>query len=83
VSLAHPAAVALGIFVAYLVVVVVVWRNNGVRYDAIFESRTTVVRGIIVPIGLGAVLLAVATTWLGRWHAVLFEQSRSGPRSGR
>ena len=58
---------------------VVVWRLNGVRYDAIFTSRRAIVRGIIVPIGIGAVLLAAATTWLGWWHTVLFEGSRSGP----
>ncbi len=78
-SVAHPVAVAIGLFVVYVGVVVVVWRLNGVRYDAIFASRTAIVRGIIVPIGIGAGLLAAATTWLGWWHAVLFEGSRSGP----
>lgn len=44
------------------------------------SSRDTVVRGIVVQIGLGAVLLAVATTWLGWWEPVLVEEPRSGPR---
>jgi membrane protease YdiL (CAAX protease family) len=38
-----------------------------------------VVRGIVVPIGLGGVLLAVATTVLGWWHPVLFQEGRTGP----
>jgi membrane protease YdiL (CAAX protease family) len=73
----HPALVAIGIFVAYTVLVAVLWRVNGVRYDAIAESRGSVVRGIVVPIGLGGVLLAVATTWLGWWHPVLVQEHRA------
>jgi membrane protease YdiL (CAAX protease family) len=75
----HPAIVAIGIFLAHLAVVVAVWRINRVNYDEIFSSRETVVRGVVVPLGLGAVLLAVATTWLGWWRPVLFEDSRTGP----
>ena len=73
------ALIAIGVFAAYLALVVVLWQVNHVRYDALVESRDTVVRGIVVPIGLGAVLLAVATTWLGWWEPVLFEDQRSGP----
>ena len=73
------AFIAIAVFVAYLAVVVVLWRVNHVRYDALVESRDTVVRGIVIPIGLGAVLLAVATTWLGWWEPALFEDPRSGP----
>jgi hypothetical protein len=50
-----------------------------VRYDALVESRDTVVRGIVVPIGAGAVLLTAATTWLGWWGPVLVQDPRSGP----
>jgi hypothetical protein len=75
----HPALVAVGIFAAYMVLVGVLWRVTGTRYDALVDSRAHVLRGIVVPIGLGAILLAVATTWLGWWDAALFEDSRSGP----
>lgn len=69
---------ALAVYVAYLAVVAVVWRVNRVRYDALAESRRNVVRGIVVPIGLGSLLLAAATTWLGWWQTALF-QERVGP----
>jgi len=75
----HPALVAIGVFVVYTALVAVLWKVNGVRYDTIAESRDSVVRGIVVPIGVGGLLLAVATTWLGWWHPVLFQEGRTGP----
>ena len=78
-TLGQPALVAVAVFVAYLIVVGAMWRVTGTRYDALVDSREHVLRGIVLPIGLGAVLLAVATTWLGWWHSALFEDSRSGP----
>ena len=75
----HPAVVAIGVFLAYMVLVGVIWQVTGTRYDALVDSRAHLLRGIALPIGLGALLLAVATTWLGWWHSALFEGSRSGP----
>lgn len=78
-TLEAPILAAIGIFLAYALLVGIVWRATGTRYDALVDSREHVIRGVIVPIGLGAVLLALATTWLGWWNAALFEGSRSGP----
>lgn len=75
----QPVLVAVAVFVAYLVVVAVVWRVTGTRYDALVDSREHILRGIVLPIGLGSLLLAVATTWLGWWHLALFEDVRQGP----
>ncbi len=44
--------VAIGLFVAYTALVAVLWRINHVRYDALVESCGSMVRGIVVPIGL-------------------------------
>ena len=74
-----PVLTAVGTFLAYALLVGVVWRLTGTRYDALVDSRGHVVRGIILPIGLGAVFLALVTTWLGWWDAALVEESRSGP----
>jgi uncharacterized protein len=73
------AVVAIGVFVAYTALVALLWRVNKVDYDALASSRDSVVRGIVVPIGLGGVLLAVATTALGWWHPALFQDGRTGP----
>ncbi len=75
----HPALVAVGIFLAYMVLVGVIWQVTGTRYDALVDSRGHVLRGIVLPIGLGGLLLAIATSWLGWWNSALFEASRSGP----
>lgn len=71
--------IAVALFVAYTTLVAVLWRINHVRYDALVESRGSIVRGIVIPIGLGATLLAAATSLLGWWPAVLSEADRSGP----
>jgi membrane protease YdiL (CAAX protease family) len=75
----QPVLVALGVFVVYMLIVGVIWRVTGTRYDALVDSREHVVKGIVVPIGVGALFLVVATTWLGWWSDALFEGSRSGP----
>jgi hypothetical protein len=75
----NPLLVAIGIYVAYLAVVAVVWKVNRVDYLHLVDDRRTAVRSIVVPIGLGALLLAVATTVLGWWHPVLFDDGRTGP----
>ncbi len=76
--MAQPALLAVGLFVGYLLVVTALWRVNRVDYRRLAQSNTTVVRGIVVPIGAGLVALALATTALGWWPDVL-SQPRTGP----
>lgn len=71
----NPALAAVVVFVAYMVLVGVLWRVTGTRYDHLVDSRSTILRGIILPIGLGGVLLAVVATWFGWWDAALFPGS--------
>ena len=78
-SVDHPELVAIGVFVVYTAIVAALWKVNKVDYAAIAESRDAVVRGVVVPIGLGGVFLAIATTVLGWWHPVLFQDGRTGP----
>ncbi len=71
--------VALLAFVGYTAVVATLWAVNRVDYATIADTRANAIRGLIVPIGIGAALLATATTWFGWWDEVLFEDPRSGP----
>jgi membrane protease YdiL (CAAX protease family) len=71
--------VPIAILVVYLIVVGVIWRVTGTRYDALVDTREHVIKGIVLPIGLGAVFLAIATTWLGWWRPALVQDPRSGP----
>ncbi len=74
----NPAVAALAVFVAYTVLVGVLWRLTGTRYDHLVDSRSTILRGIVLPIGLGGLLLAVMTTWFGWWESALLPGA-SGP----
>lgn len=78
-TVSNPQYVVIGIFVAYMVIVATLWKVNKVDYATIGDSTRNIQRGIVVPIGVGAVVLAIATTALGAWHDVLFEPERSGP----
>lgn len=73
------AVVALVVFVGYTAVVAALWVVNKVDYATIGDTRSNAIRGIVVPIGIGAALLAIATTWFGWWDEVLVEDPRSGP----
>ena len=64
----NPAVAALAVFVAYTVLVGVLWRLTGTCYYHLVDSRSTILRGIVLPIGLGGLLLAVMTTWFGWWE---------------
>ena len=74
-----PVLVAVLTVAVYLLLVALIWRRNGVRYDALAESRASVVRGIVVPMGVGSVFLAVVTSVLGWWGPALTQSPRSGP----
>jgi uncharacterized protein len=78
-TVSNPQYVVLAIFVAYMALVSVIWKVNRIDYATPGSTPENVRKGIIIPIGIGGVLLAVATTVLGAWHDVLFEDARSGP----
>lgn len=78
-SVSNPQYVVIGIFLAYAVVVGLLWKVNKIDYATIGDTAPNIQRGIVVPIGVGALLLAVATTALSAWHDVLFDDGRTGP----
>ena len=66
--------------VIYMAIVGAVWAINDVNYETVGDSADNIVAGIIVPIGLGAIFLAVAASVLGWWRPALREVPRVGPR---
>ena len=72
--------VSWALFVAYVALVSAIWAVNGLDYDTVAESSDTIVKGIVIPIGVGAVFLALVTTWLGWWRPAMVEDNKAGPR---
>jgi membrane protease YdiL (CAAX protease family) len=78
VDVTNPVLAAVGVYLGYLVLITLLWRLGKVRYDRLVESSRSVLVGIVVPIGIGLLALAAATTALGWWDEVLV-QERRGP----
>jgi membrane protease YdiL (CAAX protease family) len=68
------------VFVAYLVVFYGIWIATGVDYDRIGDSASTILKWYVAPLAGGAVVLIIATTWLGWWRPALLEKQKAGPR---
>ena len=66
--------------VGYSVLVVAAWGLLGVDYATISSTTENVVRGIVVPVGIGAAFLAGYTSWLRWWRPALREPDLVAPR---
>jgi membrane protease YdiL (CAAX protease family) len=73
-------AVGLIAFVVYLAIVGALWKALGVDYNTVQDTNANVLKGIVIPVGTGAVFLAGYTTYLGWWRPVMVEQPRTAPR---
>lgn len=69
--------IGLLIFLGYVALVTVVGRVSGVDYDELGDNAANLFQGAGISLILGAVVLAVTTTWLGWWRPALFERKRS------
>jgi len=52
------------------------WKVNGVDHEAVGDTTENIVKGIVVPIAIGAAFLAIFTTWAGWWKPAI---SDGGP----
>jgi membrane protease YdiL (CAAX protease family) len=69
--------ISVGLTLGYVVIVAVTWTVVGLDYDAVGDTTANVVEGIVVPIGLGGIFLAVATSLLGWWGPAVRETRRA------
>ena len=69
--------VTVGITLGYAAIVGVTWVVVGMDYDAVGDSTSTIVEGIIIPVALGAVFLAAVTSYLGWWGPAIHEDLRA------
>ncbi len=66
-SLAWAIGIGYGIFFLVLELII------GIDYDRIGTTTDTIVKGIVVPVAIGTLVLVVVTTLLGWWRPVLRE----------
>ena len=76
-------ALAFAVGIGYAVLFVVLGLIVNIDYDAISESTHNVIWGIVVPLAVGSLVLAVLTSVLGWWRPVLREQPADPPRPPR
>lgn len=69
--------ITVALAVGYMAIVAIVWVVVGLDYDEVGETTSTVVEGIVVPVAIGAVFLAAATSYLGWWGPALREEMRA------
>lgn len=72
------ALIAVGIAVGYMAIVALMWWVTGLDYTKVAESPRSLLLGIVLPVGLAGVFLAIAASVLGWWRPALFEK-----KSGR
>lgn len=72
--------VGLAAWALYIVVVVAIQASSGIPYTAWGDSAGNLWRGSVVSLAVGAVVMAVVTTWLGWWRPALRERRRTRAR---
>ena len=71
--------ITVGLAVGYMAIVAATWAVVGLDYDEVGDTTSNTIKGIVIPVALGAVFLAAATSWLGWWGPAIHEK---GGRSG-
>ncbi len=65
------------VLIGYLTVFYGVWIVNGIEYENIGDSASTLLEWYVAPLAAGAVVLIIAATALGWWRPALFEVRRA------
>ncbi|SEJ52657.1 CPBP family intramembrane glutamic endopeptidase [Demequina mangrovi] len=72
--------IGLGVFLGYMAIMFVMWTVMDTDYEAVQDTQQSTLDGIVIPVGVGAVFLVVATSVLGWWGPALREPRRNVPR---
>jgi membrane protease YdiL (CAAX protease family) len=69
--------ITLGLVVGYLVIIGASWAVVGLNYDEVGDSTSTIVKGMVIPVFLGAIYLTLTTSYLGWWGPAIRESLRA------
>jgi membrane protease YdiL (CAAX protease family) len=69
--------ITVGIALGYMAIVAITWALMGLDYETVGDTTSTVIKGIVVPVALGAVFVAVVTSYLGWWGPAIHEDRRA------
>ncbi|WP_347310735.1 CPBP family intramembrane glutamic endopeptidase [Defluviimonas sp. SAOS-178_SWC] len=70
--------IGVATYLAYLALIFTAWVVMGVDYRNLVGADV-VFKSVVVPLTLGALLLAPVITWLGWWRPVMIEERCGGP----
>ena len=70
------ALVGIGIWVLYVVIITVVSKINGVPYDEIGDSTSNLLRGAVISLAIGGLIIAGLSAWMGWFGAAMHDQYR-------
>jgi membrane protease YdiL (CAAX protease family) len=73
------ALAAIAIFLGYVALISIFWAGFGLDYDEVGDTAASVREGIVVPVGLGALYVAILASVLGWWKPAMSE-ARVGRR---
>jgi len=76
-------SLAWAIGIGYPLLFLVLEKIIGIDYDKIGTTTDTIVKGIVVPVAIGSLVLIVVTTLLGWWRPVLRELPEGPARPPR
>ncbi|MGZ5367540.1 MAG: CPBP family intramembrane glutamic endopeptidase [Aeromicrobium sp.] len=69
--------ISVGLTIGYMAIVAITWAVVGLDYDEVGDTTSNIIKGIVVPVALGAVFLAAATSYLGWWGPAIHEKLRA------
>ena len=69
--------VGIAIFVLYVVIFSIGFLASGVDYDQVADTTSNIVKAVVVPVGIGALVLLLLTYFLGWWRPVFRDEDRA------
>jgi drug/metabolite transporter (DMT)-like permease len=78
-SMRVPPSPLIGIVIwaLYVIYAVVSVLPSGIDFDELADTPSNVIKGIVIPVGLGAAALLAGVYFIGWWRPVFHEERRS------